>query len=61
MRTALVTGGAGFLGTAVTEALAADGYEVAIAGRDSSTDALTGATIAAALARVPELVVHCAG
>lgn len=61
MRTALVTGGAGFLGTAVTEALAADGYEVAIAGRASRSDPLTAATIAAALARLPELVIHCAG
>jgi UDP-glucose 4-epimerase len=61
MRTALVTGGAGFLGTAVTEALAADGYDVAVVGRDSRTEPLTGVTIAAALERVPELVVHCAG
>jgi UDP-glucose 4-epimerase len=61
MRTALVTGGAGFLGTAVTEALAADGYAVTVLGRSSRTDPVTRATIVAALEQVPELVVHCAG
>jgi len=61
MRTALVTGGAGFLGTAVTEALEAEGYAVTVLGRSSQTEPLTGATIATALARDPALVVHCAG
>ena len=59
--TSLVTGGAGFLGTAVTEALEADGYAVTVLGRSSQTEPLTGATIATALARDPALVVHCAG
>lgn len=61
MRTALVTGGAGFLGTAVTEALAADGCAVTVVGRSSQTEPLTSAAIVAALARAPEVVVHCAG
>jgi len=61
MRTALVTGGAGFLGTAVTAALAAEGYAVSVVGRSSRTEPLTGAVLAAVLAQAPELVIHCAG
>ena len=59
MTTALVLGGAGFIGTAIVRALEAAGSDVAIAGTSSRVDALTAERIAA-LAPV-ELVVFCAG
>jgi UDP-glucose 4-epimerase len=61
MRTALVTGGAGFLGTAVVRTLEREGVEVVVAGTGTVADPLTSARIAAALVNVPEIVVHCAG
>jgi UDP-glucose 4-epimerase len=61
MRTALVTGGAGFLGTAVVSALESAGYRVVVAGTGSVTDPLTPAALVTALEVSPELVVHCAG
>lgn len=57
--TAVVTGGAGFLGGAIVRALEAAGVDVHVAGTSTRDDALTPARIAA----LPpfELVVHCAG
>jgi UDP-glucose 4-epimerase len=57
MRTALVTGGAGFIGTAVVAALARAGHRVTVAGTSSITDPLTADTVTADT----ELVIHCAG
>jgi UDP-glucose 4-epimerase len=56
---ALVTGGAGFLGTAVVEELERGGYHVAIAGRSAITDPLHARLDA--LGPDTDLVVHCAG
>jgi UDP-glucose 4-epimerase len=61
MAIVLVTGGAGFVGTAVVAELERAGDHVAIAGRSSTTDPLTGDSIAAALAPETEIVIHCAG
>jgi UDP-glucose 4-epimerase len=57
MKTALVTGGAGFIGSSVVRALGEAGYAVTTAG--TSTDRLAPARIAA----LPpcDLIVHCAG
>jgi UDP-glucose 4-epimerase len=60
MATALVTGGAGFIGAAVVRALGAAGHRVSIAGMGWRTDPLTPERIAA-LAPELDLVVHCAG
>src|SRR5262249_27084833 len=60
-RTALVTGGAGFIGGAVVRALAARGFVVAIAGTSSGADPLTRTAVASAIDPRTELVVHCAG
>jgi UDP-glucose 4-epimerase len=59
MKTALVTGAAGFIGTAVVRALTAAGYTVRIAGTGSRSDPLTPERIAALDGF--ELLVHCAG
>jgi UDP-glucose 4-epimerase len=61
MRDAVVTGGAGFIGSAVTRSLVARGFSVRVIGASSMSDPLTPAGIAAALESTPELVVHCAG
>ena len=59
MTTALVTGGAGFIGSAVVRSLRAAGATVQVAGTGTAADPLTPARIAA-LAPF-DLVVHCAG
>jgi UDP-glucose 4-epimerase len=58
MKTALVTGGAGFIGAAVVRALG--GYAVTIAGTSSISDPLTATRIAALEPNI-DLLVHCAG
>ncbi len=60
MRMALVTGGAGFLGTAVVAELERAGYHVAVAGRSATTDPLH-VRLDAVLDPATDLVVHCAG
>jgi len=59
MRTAVVTGATGFLGTAVVRTLGDAGYTVRLAGLGTRSDPLTAERIAA-LDRF-ELLVHCAG
>jgi UDP-glucose 4-epimerase len=59
MTTALVTGGTGFLGTAIVRALREAGTTVTIAGTSVESDPLTAERIAT-LPPV-DLVVHCAG
>ena len=61
MRMALVTGGAGFIGTAVVRALRAAGFEVRIAGTSSTADPLSTRSLDPALDPSTELIVHCAG
>ena len=47
MKTAVVTGGAGFIGAAVARKLAAEGFTVHLAGMSTERDPLTPARIAA--------------
>ncbi len=56
---ALVTGGAGFIGSAVARALRDAGHQVGIAGTSSQSDSLTADRIAAI--EPVDLIVHCAG
>src|SRR5207253_186945 len=57
---AMVTGAAGFIGGAVARALAAEGWEVAAAGRGTEHPALTHTALASLAPRL-SLVVFCAG
>jgi UDP-glucose 4-epimerase len=60
MKTALVTGGAGFIGSAVVRALGAAGHAVTVVGTGTRADPLTPARIAA-LDPGLDVIVHCAG
>jgi UDP-glucose 4-epimerase len=56
MKTALVTGGAGFIGSAVARALRARGIDVTIAGTSSQRDPLDPQTLPSV-----DAIIHCAG
>jgi UDP-glucose 4-epimerase len=60
MATVLVTGGSGFIGTAVVAELTREGRHVEIAGTGSA-DPLNGDRLATAITAETELIVHCAG
>ncbi len=60
MKSAVVTGGAGFIGEYVVRALEGAGYHVGVVGSSSRTDPLTAERLAA-IDDGCELIVHCAG
>jgi UDP-glucose 4-epimerase len=56
-KTALVTGGAGFIGSAVVRVLSSAGYEARVAGTSSTTDPLDTSHVDLDV----DVIVHCAG